>query len=371
MSVHDLTTVVVVGGVEVPVLEWWLNLDQGWWPYARGEIVVPATTQTTAVDPRDVTRVQLQAVQRWMGSATLDDLTTAWAGQTLDDLTTAWAGQTLDVLTMAWTDLWGNAAPRATSRLDADLVVRTRTIDLVAGTVTLAVASDDALAADCKPQVFPFARTQLGLAIISLLESAHLPVRVETGPLMQLTVPPVVMPIDPFRIYDGIMTAAANAGVRVWCDETGVWRAGAFDAVPSTTVHLSRVISARDIIDRDGEWADAVNVSVTQSEPPLTYLLVRPTVKAARPYKVHDTVEFTTNDGVAANTWADAVLARLDSRGRTLTITAPIDLDLRPGVAFTTGTPSLPALSGQVAAVEWRVTHTQADMAITTRDTIQ
>jgi hypothetical protein len=294
-------------------------------------------------------------------------------GFTLDDLSLRWAGLTLDDLTAMWLIDWGSGA-RPVDVVSADLILRERTIDHLGATISLRASSDELMAQDARAALVRPAEP-LPERLVQLLAAGHVPI----GP------PPDFSAGNPFGVPDqviewsqtiwDVMAANANScGLRLWCDEARVWRLGAIDTAPTTTVDLLRVVSAADAVNRDGDYADVlvyVGTGINDEGLPITDTLTWPAALPPGPYKAalqeHDYGTVGVGLPMPSDEELAARLALLQTRDRVLTINAPIDPTIRPGMGVNTGAPSLTDTSSVVARVEWSVPGDV--MTITTRST--
>jgi hypothetical protein len=175
-------------------------------------------------------------------------------------------------------------------------------------------------------------------------------------------------------IWDAMAATAAASGLRLWVDEHRVWRLGPSDAPPVTTMDLLRVIAAGDAVNRDADYADVlvwVGKGINDEGLPLTDTRTYPEVLPPGPYRAALVEQDYGTVGVGLPMPSEEELAArlylLQTRDRVLTITAPVDPTVRPGVGVRTGAPSLPATTSVVARVEWSVPDDL--MTITTRST--
>lgn len=379
MTTCRLTGTLTVGATTVELDEGTrLTLDQGWSPYAKATAVVPFTQALfDATDPRDGDlRATLDLDQAYYeATETLDDAAAAWTTETLDDLATLWAGLTLDQVADLYGDRWGNATWVQPKALTADLGIRSRNRDHVRGTIALGLASDELLAQDVAGNYGSTNTTVAALfadVLGALLGYAPGDYTVDLGVLSEAAVP-VVEASERTTSWDALVDPLKANGLRPWCDIDRTWRViDPASATPPATVSLTRVTEANDTTDRDGEWADAVLVAshYTLAGAEVwhgAWAFTTPGVA----HRVHveeiDLGEVTTVPPLPAADPA-AILRRVSGLGRVLTVTAMADLDVRPGVAFTAGAPSLPDLSGQVETVTFDLAGAQ--MTLTTRDTI-
>lgn len=361
----------------VPCTEARLVMDEGWSPRISAQVVIPWTAErAAALDPRAGSpRITVRIARHWHGSLTLGDLTEAWAGLTLGDLSAEWVGLTLGDLTEAWGTDWGSGW-RAPDEVTADLCVRARRVDYAAATITVRAASDELLAQDARA-VVSRPEESLPSRVLALLASGSVPVvahDLSAGEIF--TTIPAGDTTWRQSIWDAAAGLCTEQGLRLWCDESRTWRLTVVDAAPATTVDLLRVAACEDDVNRDGDWADVlvwVGTGTNSEGAPLTETRTHPDPVPSGPHRVHvEEVDYgPVGAGLPMPSYEElaARLAVLASRDRVLTITATADPTVRPGLGLTTGAPSLLALGGVVARVEWAVP--EDTMTITTRSTTE
>lgn len=380
-AVSTLTGWVVLPDGEVALaLGVEVTLDERWSPYVQASVVIDHTPERAAlVDPRPgAPRVRVGVRRAWANRPTLEDLSTEWVGLVVEDLSTEWVGLAVDDLSTAWTVEW-ESGDRASDTLTADLTVRGRVVDLVAETITISAVSDELLAQDAhmflvRPAESLSSRVRAALDAAGVGGGSDLSAGdgVSAGALTSATAS------FTSSVWDLLARDVTAAGLRLYCDEQRVWRLVDPTADPTISVEVTRVTAASDTVALDGDYADAYGVLLTGSDAgaPVylfdTYPYPVPAGPVRISFDVEDHPEITggifpseirpTPERLAAQ------FQRLNSQGRTLSVTAPADPTIRPGVAITTGAPSLPALDGVVAAVTIRVP--EDTMQITTRSTV-
>jgi hypothetical protein len=338
---------------------------------------------------------QATALGPWFDGATPDttDRDYAWTGAvnaspstestiqdpgfTLDDLSAAWGPTTtLDDLTAAWIIDWGNGA-RPTDVVTADLVLRERTVNHAAATISLRATSDELLAQDAHAAVSRPVESLPG-RLLELLAAGHVPLGPD--PDFSAGAPFGAMPAQEVEwsqsIWDAMSANAASVGLRLWVDEARVWRLGVPEPVPATFVDLAAVIDCTDQVNRDGDYADVlvwIGKGLNDEGLPITDTIVWPPVLPVGPYRTavveHDYGQVGAGLPMPSGEELDARLTLLQSRAQVLQLLAPADPTIRPGVGVRTGAPSLPVTSSTVSRIEWAV---PADtMTLTTRSTTE
>lgn len=152
VSVYEMTASTVLDLHPVSAT---VTLDESWSPYVRATLVCPIPPANdipynpdvlASIDPRPSPpkRVSVRLAGTDTDSRTLADLTVIYAGKTLADLTTQFAGGTLADLTALFGDQFnGTTTPYLSTERTMDLMLRTRNLDYVAGTMTLELVSDE------------------------------------------------------------------------------------------------------------------------------------------------------------------------------------------------------------------------------------
>jgi hypothetical protein len=353
-----------------------VTLDRGWAPYATAEVTVPGDddlfddTDPRTSDLRGVVTVR----QDFYESTTLADASAGWAGLTLDDLSDLWGDLTLDDLSDLWGDRWGNATWRAAETLQLDLGVRSRDRDFEAGTITYVLASDERLAQETAGTGWEPGAQGLAARFASILTLCHLDPAptVDLGAWAGSTTPAAAFTPDD-TAWDQLAASAGPLGLRPWCDESRVWRVMDPADAPNRSIHLARFVTARDLTSRDGEWADQALSRVTYTLGGVPYANQAWYPDPGSDLTHHKVTVVSTALGVVTAHQEprydpEAHVRRTSAHGRQVTGRAPIDLAVRPGMALTTGAPSLPALSAEVDSVRFDVP--AAQMTITTTDTV-
>ncbi|MGN8245297.1 hypothetical protein ACTHAM_002416 [Cellulomonas soli] len=375
MPVSMLTATAYVAGESVPCGSTRVVLDEGWAPHVAAQLTIPYTPErAAALDPRTGARVLVEVSRRWHGGLTLGDLSEAWEGMTLADLSAEWVSYTLADLTVLWGAPW-DAGWWPPDTLTADLGVRERTIDYAAATISVRAASDELLAQDARI-VMSRPVEALPTRILAVLAAASITVTAHdlaaAAPFVSMAAAEVELTQS---VWDFLVAQVTPLGLRLWCDETRTWRCTVADVAPTASVALPRVTSCTDSIDRDGDWHDAIvwtgrginddGISIVD-----TRHYPDPIPAGARVQYVE--VDYGQAGAALPMPSTDELAQRLalsSARERVLTITAPADPTIRPGVGLVTGAPSLPAMDTVAARVELDV---PADtITITTRSTTE
>lgn len=363
-----------VAGVQLEVSDARVSLDEARAPFASATLTVPYDPATVdLLDPRLNPRMSLRLEQRWSGSDPLSALSDRFAGKTLADLTAAYGGR-IATITTAYGRAWNAFGySRGTVTRTLDLGLRGRSIDHDAGTVTLALASDEDLLRDygllSASPVSPSALTVLDAVVLAL--STVLPGATITTTQGAQTITAASAVWQPgVSAWDYLTPLTASAGLRLWCDERRVWHLAApADVVAPGQVTLAAtgsVTAATDTVNRDSDlWADGCVVTYTWTDASnvahVAYDVAGPStttrvhhVKVERPWP---------RAGEAA-----ARLRKLQGAGRVLSVSAVADFGAYPAMAASLSVPNTPTQTGYVQAVTWSIPSDEMD--ITTRGLI-
>lgn len=355
-----------------------LTLDELWRPSVTAAVTIPWSAAVAAqLDPRTRPRVVVLLRRQWAGHVLLADLTAAWAALTLADLTTAWAGLTLADLTGQWRTEW-ESGWRDPIDLTAALWVAERTVDMLAGTITLRACSAELLAQDARVVTTRPAETAPD-RVLGLLGAAGLPINGASLDGWATGVPllPAVTTSIADTVWDVIERMQTEWSTRVWCDEAGTWRSEDATATSSVTYALPDVITCDETVTMT-EWVDGVAVictwTTTDAEVVTDYRVwPDDTAYLLAPRILVETLDLRD---VVADGWPgpddtglSLRLARLRAEGHTLTITAPSDPAARLRRVLT----GLPADVPTSAATITRITHRipEDTMTILTRPTVE
>lgn len=370
--------------LDLPVVSGQATLDESWTPFVRASITcpIPAAGPLALIDPRvdPITpappqRVRLYLAETDVDSQTLDDLSAQFAGQDLDDLTALFAGQTLDDLTALWGAPYNaTVTPDLTHRRSLDLMLRTREVDWLAGTMTLELTSDEMLLQDLKrydadtidqrpPTTFSL-RTMVQWGLAQIGATLH-PFGAADAVIDGAT---VIWNLGE-SLWSFLDAFIRTNGLRLYCDEQRRWFLEAPATGASGTLELTAITQMRDVLSRedpaygDGavviyEWFDddGVRQRVYQF--------------AAVPDVVSKVVvqTFTVPNPSLAAAPAAALRTRALTRGRDVGIEAVSDYRADPGQSVLVTSPVTTVNGAMVSAVTWRFPEDRMD--ISTRDSV-
>lgn len=339
------------------------TVDEGWSPYVQATLVCKTPASLVGVDPRGAARVLLRVGQTFGDSPKVSALTALFAGpaKRVSGVTAAWVGKSIAQITAMFFIPFNGFGIRASTRRFANLGLRRRSIDRLADTVTLTLASDEALLQDYAlvggatftPQIvsveYPF--VDLRSTVMSVLELIGTMLHT-SGPIFTANIDPETSKWSPGQsAWDYLAPLVQKAGGRLWCDEQRRWFLTQANLTTPGLVPLSyanTAVDIRDEINRDGDWCDAVVVIYKWSVPlnggGVQQFVQYDTAAISSPTRVRT---FTYEDTIFPGTGAaQQILTRALSLGRSLEVSALSDYTLSPGQATTVTT-----LPGDVTAV--------------------
>lgn len=343
------------GPYTLSVLGGGATLDESWSPYAQATITVPIPAQDVldALDPRTGARVRFSMSQRFGTTFTLADVT-AGSGSSTAEWTASFGGSTA-----AWTALYStpfNADGSRPSRNRLfDLGVRSYRLDRAAGTVSIDLASDEALLQDyalatgaADSPTLDSMQTALDLALGAIGASVTL-----DGPDVPFAPSSTVW--EPGQTaWDYLSPLLDVAGYRLWCDEARVWHADAPLVEPTgdtLTFTGATATAVDDVLDREDQWADAVVVRYrwtdTGGVDHVRYDVARDGEPTRTLVVEYDDRPFPGPGG------ASVILARARQRGRVQAVTAVSDPLAAPGMRLDVDLDPVPPQTGMVTRVIW------------------
>lgn len=377
-----------------------LTIDETWAPYIQGSIVIPIPDDLDFFDPRDSDppRVTLTMSQQFSDSDDVAVFTTTFAAGTIAALTTLYGALTVAAITAAHNRPWSPGVTTRPFSRSFDLGIRSRIVG-VENTLTLTLASDEALMQDIAPLMGPggdsglpgvgggvLNATTFEEAIPAILAAA-LPTATiteftATGDISQFVEPWGIPGTPPNGIpWPAGQSAWAFAsmltdivGARLWCDESRLWHVTALAPDKSTAVAVAAGVNMTgysDTVSRDADWYDAVVITYTWTTPSgASSFTTDNTPDAPTPFsRVYDVQRdlgkrksgFLPADGAAA-----ALLAQVSNLGRTIPIEAINNFQADPGATLAVTLPDATALTGRIQSVTWDIG--TREMSLTTRN---
>lgn len=348
-----------------------VTLNEGWAPYAQATLVctMPASEVLAQIDPRLGIRATLTMRQSFGEAWPLSDITAQVGSPVLLSNVTSWfAGRALSAAASTFGTGYNATGPRASKVRRLDLGIRARSVSVVDGTMTLTLASDEALLQDAAlVSATSVSPVGTNLAAACNLALARIGATLtETQDVADLAADSLVW--EPgVSAWDYTLPLASASNRRLWCDEQRVWRL----INPASMQHGALRVTAtrtstRDGIDRDGDWCDAVVVTYRWAD---SGGLEQTRVEVAGPASATRVKHVTVDRPLVREGLAAAMLAR--SSGRELGVEAVSDYTATPGQVVTIDLPDGTTHNAIASAVTWSFTGSPGSdhqMSIATRD---
>lgn len=371
ISSHKIAAAVVVGNETIPltVMSARVGLDEAWSPYVQAELTcaLPDLDDFDVVDPRQVRRVRIRLVQQF-GSSSPVSAITADGGGSMAAMTALRDGLPMYALSALYGTPFNAFGIRASTRRSLDLTLRGREIDHRERTMTLTAESDEALLWDYRLM----AATAESPGSTSVRAVVNW-VLARFGAVLVTGTDDGTVTTDSTAWQPGqsaweyLRPLVETAGLRLWCDEARNWHLTVPTPAATGALSLSstRLTSATDSLDRDGDWCDAVVIRYRWVDG------------AGATQTAYDTAAVGGWSKVVTLEWekpypgpgaAAAILARYRGRGRAMSVDVVSDYGATPGQPLTVVLPSTPVQTGLVSAVSWRVP--EDEMSIRSRDLI-
>lgn len=369
---HTLAASVSVPGGTLDVKDARITLDEGWSPFIQAQLtcVVPDEAVVELLDPRRPLRASIVIRRDFGGSDPASALSDEFAGKKASDVTAAWAGLHARDITADHFYPWNDFGVRSPSVRTLSLAVRSRPRRHRDGTITLSLASDEALLQD-----YALVDTQSWSPTLSSVRQVVSAVLGRIG--RTLVAGTADGAIDPsasvwkpgVAAWSYVSPLVQAAGLRLWADEFGLFHLDA--GLPAAPGNLSlsytgTITEATDTIDRDtDDWYDAVVITYTWTDALGAQQTQYDVASSPGFSKVLSLNYDTPYPGPGA---ASAVLGRALGRGRTLDLTTVSDYTATPGQATTITLDNTPIQTGYLSAVTWQ--WPDAEMTVKTRGLI-
>lgn len=378
-----------------------VSLDEARAPYAEATIVVDRDAiPLTDLDPRQGDRLQIH-LQQDFGDLIYNSEITAdfggdvsnitagvvpmvvdtftrryarpWnifeAGLPLSTLTALYGGSVAAMSVAGLVDVWriskvlhstGSFNPAPSTIFDGNLGIRNVVEDYVNQTVTIELASDEALAQDRYGYGadVPFFFSTLRAAVEFMLIYADVgsygagkldPAGGDFTLSTTYTVENYFANIGK-NLWDDLLALVQSCGFTLYCDENRLWHLES-TTVTSGTLELKdndNITAFRRVLARDQLWYSNVNIEyateVDQAYDPATPM-------GARRYLYLDRKESSTIEVDGAL----SILQRTKSRGESYEVEAINNFSARPRQTITTDVTGLPLMSGVVQSVAWEL----------------
>ena len=396
ISAHDIEA--WVGTTRLGVIDATITLDETWNPYAQASVTLPLDKDIIdQLDPRTGARIKLYATQSYGVSDKLSALTATYTGGTIADITAVWTGKTIGELS-AWyfvpynasgsntfatlsslyggdtiaditddweglyfweiSELYSRSYPSGifnNARRGFDLVIRSRTVNINDATITLDLASDEALLQDLalvQNINFSPATTDLRTIVNGVL--ARIDEGLVAGAATATVEADATIWAPGQTAWDYLTTMTAEAGLKLFCDERRRWYLVEDTFTNDGQVELfsnETITDADEVISRDNEdWYDSVVIKYTWVND-LGETIVNYDTAAVPEYQKTRLIEIESlYPGSGA---AQRILDRAISRGRQKDITAVSNYRVTPTTACTIYITGYPTEEGYVRSVAW------------------
>ena len=399
-----------VGTQKIDIIDASISMDEAWSPYVQASLTtVVDDNLIDLLDPRTGGRVHIYISQEYGDSEKLSALTAAYSGDTIADLTTEWTGQDISAisatyftpfnpsfsnklarltslygggsiadLTAAWStwylyqisELYFRSYPDGiynNYRRGLDLGIRSRSIDVGEGVVSLELTSDEALLQDyALVSVNNFSPSSLQLRDIIKEVLALINGYLVDGAADATIGASAALWAPGQQAWDYLSSMVQASNLRLYCDERRNWH-----LVDSTFTQpglaelwsVGTIKSADDDIDRNNnEWFDAVVVKYSWVNDLGANVIAYDTAAIDGFTKVQT---FTINSNYPGAGAAQAILDRAISRGRQLNVTTVSNYMVEPSMACDIYILGTPTENVYIKAVSWN--YPSDEMTVTTR----
>lgn len=339
-----------------------VTIDEEWSPYCQADLIVPIAD---GVDPRQDARVRVWLEQHVRTRFRVADATSQGTG-TVSAITAWIAGRGLMGLTADLAEAY-NTGDHQPTRRRFDLGVRSREVDLVAGTMQLSLASDEALLQDYRLlATTAWSPGSTGLrAIVNLVLGRVLGSALVVGE-PDGSVDAAATTWEPGQsAWDYLAPLVASAGLRLWCDEERLWQLGPklSGTVPGLLVLTPLLKTATDVLARDETWHDGVIVRYRWTDSGGASRVAYDIAGDSSSSRMLLVDRDTRSPGAGA---AAAMLAVIRARGRAIRSKAVSRYDVQLGQSARVDVAGAPVQAGTVSAVEWSLP--ADEMTVRTRD---
>jgi len=402
-----------VGTQRLGVISGDITMDESWAPYVQGSITIPLDMDILdSIDPRTGARIKVFISQEYGESDKLSVITTNYSGQTLAAISTEYAGKTLADLS-AWyfapynqpgsnkldtlSNLFtGGTLETASTAWDGllfediseqfyrsypdginnnherglDLTVRSRTLDVGESTITIELASDEALMLDfAHVGVNNFAPASQDLRTIVKEVLSKIGDALVDGAVTSTVDSAAIIWQPGQTAWDYLNPLVKKAGLRLYCDEKRLWHLVTdTDTLPGLVELFSvgTIKSTAEVIDRNSdEWFDAVVIKYSYVND-LGQTVNAFDTAAENGYSKVKLIEFDTPfPGLGA---AQRILDRALARGSQQDVTAVSNYAVTPSTQCTIYITGFPALENYIKSVTWNFP--SDEMTIKTRQLI-
>lgn len=288
----------------------------------------------------------------------------------LDGVEVHEAYDTLAGISAAYGEPYNTTGTRPSTHVRCDLMLRAREVDHRAGTVTIEATSGEAALIDyglvSRSAMVPGTATVRGcvnMVLAHVLQTAVSTVGTGSEPVESEATS--WLPGESAWSY--LASIVGSAGLRLWCDEVGLWHLADPEleqAAGNTVQSVDSLTELADSISRDETWADSAVVTYRWED------------SSGVVHVVHDvsntqgtkTISLEQNRPFPGYGLARAIVRKAKSRKRVLRIGSVSSYSVRPYQAAQVSVPGLAAQAGVVAGVTWL--QPADEMTVETRDVI-
>lgn len=370
-STHRTVAQVSGASAQVHLTAGTITLDESWSPFGQATITVPlaGASGLAVLDPRAMPapRVHLTSTQRFSEPVPASAMTALWAGKAASALTAAYGGKAARRITAAFDDApFNDSGTRPSTRRVFDLGVRRRRINHGAATVTVELATDEALLQDAV-----LVSTVPAVPVTATVRAAVTLALSRIGAALQHGTDDAPLEADAAvwepgtSAWDYVRPLVDVAGLRLWCDERRRWWLAPPQEATGSVLSLSSS-SLRDLDDevsRDDGWYDGVVLRYRWADSngaeQLRYDLAGP--ETAQRARVIEYRRRWPGPGAAAE-----LLRRAAGRGRAMTASLVANYSATPGQGLTITSPGAPIQVGATSRVVFQLD--DDTMQITSRD---
>lgn len=402
-----------LGTIKLGVIDARITLDEAWNPYAQASITIPLNKDLIDVlDPRTGARIKLYTTQSYGTSDKLSSLTATYSGQQINDITAAWTGQTIGDLS-AWyfvpynasgsntfatlsslyggdtiaditadwdglyfwevSELYSRSYPSGiynNYERGFDLAIRSRTVNIDDATITLDLASDEALLQDyalVQDINYNPATTDLRTIINGVL--ARINAGLVAGTTTHTVLADATIWAPGQTAWDYLESMLQEAGLRLFCDERRRWLLVEDTYTADGLIELfsnETITTAAETISRDNDdWYDSVVIKYTWTND-LGETVINYDTAAVENYQKTKLIEIESlYPGAGA---AQRILDRALARGITKDVSAVGNYRVTPSTACTIYLTGYPTENGYVRSVTWNLPGDE--MTVTTRQPV-
>lgn len=399
-----------VGTQKIDIIDASITMDESWSPYVQASLTTVVDADLIdLLDPRTGARLHIYIAQEYGDSEKLSALTAAYSGDTIADLTAEWTGQDISAisatyftpfnpsfsnklsrltslygggsiadLTAAWgtwylyqiSELYFRSYPDGiynNYRRGFDLGIRARSIDVGQGTVSLELATDEALLQDyALVSVNNFSPASLQLREVIKEVLALIDGYLIDGATDATIDADAALWAPGQQAWDYLISLVQAAGFRLYCDERRRWALVDANFTQPGLAELwsvGTIKSADDDIDRNSnDWFDAVVIEYSWTDETGATVLSYDTASVEGFTKVK---KFTVESNFPGAGAAQSILDRAISRGRQLNVTTVSNYKVEPSMACDIYISGTPTENVYIKAVQWN--YPSDEMTVTTR----